>query len=329
MHISFIIPAYNAVATLERCLESVSPYLERGAEAVVVDDGSTDGTGVWADSYALSHPMVKVIHQANGGQSNARNLAIANAQGDFIWCLDSDDWLDATGIEDILSATTEDETEILYIGRHEEYANHSVETPKIYQMRFQTGVEFFRTASSQGIYRTQPWNMLVRTDLIRRTGIYFPENRMFEDVLWGISILLKARVVHMLPYHPYHYNLRDGGSLTHQVHPRDKDALWIIEKTVETIDQSHTGLRSEEAAVQWLIYRFVSSAILKKYVPLYYKNAEAKELVDTTTSHPLFRRALHFTASHASGLKQTIPAGMLTICPTLYKIILSIICKKD
>lgn len=95
MKFSIIIPVYNVAPYLRECLDSVLGPC-RGVEgvdveAVCVDDGSTDGSGAILDEYAAKDSRVKVIHQSNQGVSVARNVAIENASGDWIFCLDGDD----------------------------------------------------------------------------------------------------------------------------------------------------------------------------------------------------------------------------------------------
>lgn len=98
MKISIIIPVYNVAPYLRECLDSVLEPC-RGVEgvdveAVCVDDGSTDGSGAILDEYAAKDSRVKVIHQSNQGVSVARNVAIENATGEWIFCLDADDLLE-------------------------------------------------------------------------------------------------------------------------------------------------------------------------------------------------------------------------------------------
>jgi glycosyltransferase involved in cell wall biosynthesis len=91
--VSVIIPCFNAVSYLGEALESALKQSYRPLEVIVVDDGSTDGSGELADSYA---PGVRVIHQANQGEGPARNTGIRASKGDFLAFLDADDWWDSS-----------------------------------------------------------------------------------------------------------------------------------------------------------------------------------------------------------------------------------------
>ncbi len=92
--ISIIIPAYNVADYLPACMDSLLPDAGAlGCEVVLADDGSADGTGALCDEYAAQHPFVRTLHQANAGQSAARNAAIRAAAGEWLVFVDSDDLL--------------------------------------------------------------------------------------------------------------------------------------------------------------------------------------------------------------------------------------------
>lgn len=89
--ISIIIPAYNAEATLGRCLDTILAQIYPDFEALVVDDGSADRTLNIAKAYAARDTRIKPLHKENGGVSSARNLALSKAMGEYIAFCDADD----------------------------------------------------------------------------------------------------------------------------------------------------------------------------------------------------------------------------------------------
>lgn len=91
--ISVIIPVYNVKKYLDRCLESVLMQSYPISEIIIIDDGSTDGSGEMCDCYAKKYSSIKVYHQKNKGQAAARNLGISKAKSDYIGFVDSDDWI--------------------------------------------------------------------------------------------------------------------------------------------------------------------------------------------------------------------------------------------
>lgn len=95
MIFSIIVPIYNVEKYLRCCVDSVLAENFADYEMILVDDGSPDGCGKICDEYAGKYPHIKVIHQENGGLSDARNAGIRAAKGDYLIFLDSDDyWAD-------------------------------------------------------------------------------------------------------------------------------------------------------------------------------------------------------------------------------------------
>ena len=90
---SVIIPAYNAEATIERCLQNLLKQKREDVEIIVINDGSTDKTSDIINSIAVSNKNVICLHQANRGVSNARNHGLLHASGTYITFVDSDDWV--------------------------------------------------------------------------------------------------------------------------------------------------------------------------------------------------------------------------------------------
>lgn len=100
--VSIIIPVYNFKDELPRCVESVLNQTYHNLEVILVDDGSTDGSGALCDQYAVLDKRVHVIHKENGGVSSARNCGLEFAHGEYISLLDSDDYFDLDMIEYLL-----------------------------------------------------------------------------------------------------------------------------------------------------------------------------------------------------------------------------------
>ena len=98
MKFSIIIPVYNVINYLPKCMSSVLCQSFNGYEIILVDDGSTDGSGKLCDQYAEKDNRIKVIHQENQGLSAARNAGIQIATGEFFLLLDSDDFYEQNNL---------------------------------------------------------------------------------------------------------------------------------------------------------------------------------------------------------------------------------------
>lgn len=101
--ISIIVPVYNEEKHLNRCVDSVLSQTYSELELLLIDDGSTDSSGVICDEYAQKDSRVRVFHEKNGGVSKARNLGISKANAEWIMFLDSDDYLIKDALEILIS----------------------------------------------------------------------------------------------------------------------------------------------------------------------------------------------------------------------------------
>ena len=99
MTISIVIPVYNVQDYIKKCLDSILSQTFSDLEIILVDDGSTDLSGRICDYYSENDKRIKVIHTANGGQSEARNVGIKNATSEWITFIDSDDYVSSDYIE--------------------------------------------------------------------------------------------------------------------------------------------------------------------------------------------------------------------------------------
>lgn len=110
MHVTVVIPAYNAASTLAHTLQSVCAQTHASWDAVVVDDGSRDGTGDIARGIAVDEPRIRVVTQANGGEAAARNRGLQETRRDWVLFLDADDWIKATHLETLTARLAADPT---------------------------------------------------------------------------------------------------------------------------------------------------------------------------------------------------------------------------
>lgn len=117
--ISVIIPVYNIVEYLPRCVETVCGQTYRNLEILLVDDGSTDGTGQLCDALAERDSRIRVFHKPNGGSSSARNLGIREAKGEYLGFVDSDDYISPEMYESLLQGIHTFQVPVAQIGRDE------------------------------------------------------------------------------------------------------------------------------------------------------------------------------------------------------------------
>lgn len=111
--ISIIVPVYNVEKYIDRCIESITKQTYNNWELLLIDDGSTDNSGKTCDLYSNKDPRIKTIHTPNQGRSNARNLGIDKASGEWIAFVDSDDFVGPKYLESMINANPTWDKEIL------------------------------------------------------------------------------------------------------------------------------------------------------------------------------------------------------------------------
>lgn len=117
--ISIIVPVYNIIEYLPRCVETLTKQTYSNIEILLVDDGSTDGTGALCDELATKDARIRVFHKENGGSSSARNLGIAQARGEYLGFVDSDDYVEYNMYELLYEAIYKFGVKVAQIGRDE------------------------------------------------------------------------------------------------------------------------------------------------------------------------------------------------------------------
>lgn len=100
--VSIIVPVYNVQNVVQYCIESILKQTVKDFELLLINDGSTDGSGMVCDKYSQKDSRVIVIHKENGGVSSARNIGFAKAQGKYIVCVDSDDFVEPDYLQTLL-----------------------------------------------------------------------------------------------------------------------------------------------------------------------------------------------------------------------------------
>lgn len=117
--ISVIVPVYNIMEYLPRCVESIKAQTYSNLEIVLVDDGSTDGTGALCDELAKGDDRIRVYHKENGGSSSARNLALTKVRGEYIGFVDSDDYISENMYQCLYEGIVKYDVRVAQIGRDE------------------------------------------------------------------------------------------------------------------------------------------------------------------------------------------------------------------
>ena len=125
--ISVIVPIYNVEEYLDDCINSLLNQTYRDLEIVLVDDGSTDRSGIICDFYGEKDNRIKVLHKENGGLMSAWKYGVLKARGDYIVFVDSDDWIDKDMYQRLFERISESNADIVLCGLIKEFSNNKTE----------------------------------------------------------------------------------------------------------------------------------------------------------------------------------------------------------
>ena len=112
--VSVIIPVYNVEKYLRQCLDSVLAQTYTKYEVLLIDDGSTDSSADICREYCKKDSRFKLYQKQNGGASSARNLGLENASGDYLFFLDSDDWIDVDSINKMVHIALHENVDFVF-----------------------------------------------------------------------------------------------------------------------------------------------------------------------------------------------------------------------
>ena len=146
--VSVVVPVYNVESYLEKCMDSIVGQTYSNLEIILVNDRSTDGSCEICEKYAGRDGRIKLISKKNGGLSDARNAGLDAASGEYLFFVDSDDFLELNAISELVSRAKAYEADVVvcnYTYAHEKDGNliplrSSAEALEVYE----TGTDFYR-----------------------------------------------------------------------------------------------------------------------------------------------------------------------------------------
>ena len=221
--VSVIIPVYNTVHYLNKCLESVVSQTYRNMEIICVDDGSTDGSERIVDEFAVRDSRVIAIHQPNKGESNARNRGLRAASGDYIGFMDCDDWIEPDMYESLAKALEEEDADMAIAGFYREFEekdkpriivqNEKTVEPKAFDRKMLLRYLYERDAYRAFAYI---WDKLYKREVIYSGAegvVLFDESmQLGGDVLYLAQCALNTKRAVYVDKAFYHYLQRtDSG----------------------------------------------------------------------------------------------------------------------
>ncbi len=255
--ISVIVPVYNSINCLERCVKSICAQTYEHLEILLIDDGSTDGTDRLCERLASEDDRIRTHHKKNGGASSARNVGIRLSAGEYLGFVDSDDYIEPDMYGLMMKAMQERPQDVVQISRDEVDENGG-RLPDVCAppdtLRFCTAEEFLRELLAHRgdcSFCTK----LVRRGLFEKHG--FPEGVLNEDFSLLVDMLQEIEGITILPQQCYHVVCRQESTTRRKT--RDSfsrvflDIVDNADKVQELADRSYPALR--EYAIRFNLYQ--------------------------------------------------------------------------
>ena len=210
--ISIIIPIYNIMDCLEKCVDSCINQTYKNIEIIMVDDGSTDGTGALCDKIKEKDNRIRVFHKENGGSSSARNLGIEQAKGEYFGFVDSDDFISPTMYEELVKAVLQFEVPIAQVSR-DEIDDKGNKLPDVCippEEAFLCTSDKFMEELLMHRGDCSFCTKLIKKDLF--TDKRFPVGKLNEDFYLLLQMLKEVKGIYILPEQLYHVFYRIGSN---------------------------------------------------------------------------------------------------------------------
>lgn len=311
--LSIIVPVYNKVNYVDECVISILDQTYKDFELILVDDGSTDGSGQRCDHYGKIDPRIVVIHQDNMGVSAARNRGLAVSKGKFIGFADSDDTLEKDMYELLINNAINTDSDISVCGIKRIYRDQvdermSDKSVKIYEKY--EGVYEVLT----GLFYMNVGNKIFKSEIAR--NVLF-EGRFKEDLLYNVRAFLKAEKSVFQDAPKYIYKLRENSVSIRKFSILDMEGLAIDRQVIDLVSQA-----DEKTVREAKIYYFVQILSTLNLIVLYSEPPYPDDFYNMIRD----LKEYSFVAGKSLGLKlkHRIAYALIMLSPLLYKYFLKL-----
>lgn len=217
--VSVIVPVYNAERYLNKCIDSILSQSYKNMEVILVDDGSMDGSGKICDEYGKKDRRVVIIHKINGGLVSARKAGLEVAAGEFIGCVDADDWIEADYFEHMVRAQKESGADLIVSGHFHDIGEDSKKVRGCFAEGTYSKDQLLPKLLYSGVfyeYGVQPHMVtkLFRKKILMKTQLCVDEGIVVgEDAAVVYPSILEAEKICITNIYGYHY-VQHSGSIT-------------------------------------------------------------------------------------------------------------------
>lgn len=230
--VTIIIPVYNGEKHIIKCIENIMQQTYFNIEIIVLNDGSTDKTKELLNNIEEKYKKVKVVNKNNSGVSNTRNLGIKMARGEYIAFLDSDDFMEKTAIEDMITKIKNDNIDMLIYGFKVVGSNNRFNDTEVLKKLYvndasKNDIVKSVISTKNNIYG-YAWRALYSKKLILDNNIFFPEGiKISEDYMFFLNAINSSKRI-LIDYNEYYlYNINEESMSIKYIPSLLNDMLYV------------------------------------------------------------------------------------------------------
>lgn len=237
--ISVIVPVFNVQEYVGKCVTSIRKQTYEHLEILLVDDGSTDLSGALCDKMQKLDARIQVIHKENGGLSSARNTGIDHACGDFIFFVDSDDWIDSDTLEALVQIAEGENADIAECSYRNVFKDHvEEETSNTGELVIGDTAFAMQCQLDWRYFKSVAWNKLYKRSIFE-DGKRYPQGRFHEDEFFTHQAFFSARKLVYVDLSKYNYVRERDGSITGKVSSTILDGCYALRERVDFAVEKH------------------------------------------------------------------------------------------
>lgn len=245
--ISVIVPIYNVEKYIKKCVDSIINQEYKNLEIILVDDGSPDKCGKICDEYSKIDSRIKVIHKQNGGLSDARNAGIEYSNGEYIVCVDGDDYIERDMISFLYSNIKKYNADMAVCGYSYDYdgkikrkKEHSSE--KIEVLSTEQAVE--KMLDSKSLFGWIAWNKLYRKKIF--SNVMYPKGKLYEDMATTYKLVCNSKNIVYSEKSKYNYVIRQGSIIrTYKYEEKELDRIEIAKEMYTFLLNKYSNLKNK------------------------------------------------------------------------------------
>ncbi len=246
--ISVILPIYNIEKYLRKCMDSLQRQTYQNLEILMVDDGATDSCPAICDEYASNDSRIHALHKQNGGLSDARNFGIAHASGEYITCIDPDDYVDDDYVEYLYSLIEKYETKMSVCQHRVHYDGGQIKDLGISSVAKEvvteeaiTNHECIKRMCYHDVIDTSAWAKLYRRDLF--DSVQYPKGKIFEDIGTTYALMLQCDRIAVGYASKYNYMFHMNSIVNGSFSPKKFDLLEMTDQMGREVLAVYPDLR--------------------------------------------------------------------------------------